>query len=316
MRFANDSHGQRVCADDAVKGEEHFCPTCSNPLVLKKGKVILPHFAHFPNQPCTDTWSYDESPWQQNWQRKFRADQQEVIVSHSAQSHRADIIAGSSVILFLDSAITSKFFHEKTKFFQYDGKDVFWVIHVEEDLDAGILRASHRDKNQMFWDHPPAFLKKVNLKENKKLHILLDLGNGNLKKVEWVAPDSGFERFIIDASYTPDITTEEGRKDAILNQYGRFDALKMRNLPWKKKISSTNGATNKQWHICERTGKYHCDECKHCTHNLITQYQTTNPKTGAAGGLFFYCRYPEIAHPTNVGKDGKPRADVPTIWLK
>ena len=316
MRFANNSFGLRICADDAAKGEEYFCPTCSKPLVLKKGKIILPHFAHFPNQPCTDTWTYDESPWQQKWQRKFRAEQQEVIVSHNSQSHRADIIAGDNVLLFQDTAITGKFFNEKTKYFQHDGKDVFWIIHVEEDIAAGILRVNPKDKNQMFWDHPPVFLKKVDLKQDKKLHIVLDMGNGKLRKVEWVAPGSGFERFIVDSSYTPDLLTEDGRKDAALNQYGRFDAFKQRNMPWKKKASSTNGAPDKRWHTCEKTGAYHCDQCKRCEHNLISEYRSANAKSGTPGGLYFYCRYPEVANPVVAGEDGLPKVEVPTIWLK
>ena len=318
MRFAKNKEGARVCADYAARGEEYYCPTCGKPLVLKRGKVLLPHFAHFPHQPCTDNWSYDESAWQQNWQSKFPANTQEVIVSHSAQTHRADIIAGDNVFLFQETAISAKFFREKTKYFQQDGKmDVFWVINVQEDIDAGILRANRKDPNGMFWDHPPKFLQKVNLKADKKLHIVLDMGNGKLRKVEWIAPDSQFKRFIVDSSYTPDLLTEEGRKEAAMNQYGRFDALKARNMPWKKKAASNIGAPDKNWHICEKTGAYHCDACKKCEHNLISEYRNANPKSSTQGGLFFYCRYPEVAQPVVAGDgEGQKKVEVPSIWLK
>ena len=318
MRFAKTKDGARVCADSATKGTEYFCPTCSKPLVLKQGRVLLPHFAHFPHQPCTDSWSYDESTWQQSWQNKFPANTQEVIVSHSAQTHRADIIAGDNVFLFQETAITAKFFREKTKYFQQNGKmDVFWIINVQEDIDAGILRVSRKDRNMMFWDHPPKFLQKVDLKTDKKLHIVLDMGNGQLRKVEWIAPESNFERFIVDSNYTPDLLTEEGRKEAAMNQYSRFDALKARNMPWKKKISVFNGHQDPRWHTCEKTGSCHCDECKRCVHNLIIEHRAANQKAGTPDTMFFYCRYPESTQPVVAeNSDGLQKVDVPEIWLR
>ena len=317
MRFARDSAGQRICADYAIRGNDYFCPTCGKPLVLKRGKKLLPHFAHFPNQPCTDSWSYDESPWQQQWQSRFPAECQEVIISHDAQTHRADIVAGDTVMLLQETAITAKFFNEKTRYFQKGGKDVFWIINVQEDMAAGILRVGRKDKNMMFWDHPPKFLQKVDLKADKKLHIVLDMGNGQLRKVEWIKPGSNFECFIVDSSYTPDLLTEEGRKDAAMNQYARFDAFKQRNMPWKKKISVFNGHQDPRWHTCEKTGVCHSNECTRCVHNLIVEHRTANEKTGAQGGLFFYCRYPEVAQPMVAGSsDGKQKVEVPEIWLK
>ena len=317
MRFANNNHGLRVCADDAVREDEHFCPTCQQPLILKRGKVILPHFAHFPNKPCTDTWTYEErSEWQRAWQSKFPPECQEVIVTHSQQTHRADILVGDFVILFQDTEITAKTFQEKTKYFQLGGKEVIWLVHAEEDIAAGILRMNHRDRSSMFWDHPPVTLQHLDLKANRKLHIILDMGKGNLRKVEWIAPNSNFERFIVDASFTPDLMTEEGRKDATMNQYERFDTLKDRNRPWRKKASSTNAAPDKRWHTCDKTGVYHCDQCKHCEHNLINEYRSTNEKSGTKGGLFFYCCYPRKMNEVVAGEDGKEKVVVPSIWLK
>lgn len=316
MRFAKDQKGDRVCADNAIRNEEYLCPSCNKALVLKRGKILLPHFAHFPHQPCTDNWTYDESPWQQKWQGKFPADSQEVIVSHSTQSHRADIIIGNNVVLFQQTAITAKFFFEKTKYFQHDGKDVFWIINVDEDLAAGILRVNPRDRNKMFWDYPPAFLKKVDLKKNKKLHILLDMGKGRLVKVEWVAPDSGFTRFIVDSSFKPDIFTPEGCELAKLNQYGRFEELKRQSMPWHKKAGTTSKAPETSWYGCDKTGKEHCDHCKQCEHNLITEYRSENFKTNIPAGTFYYCCYPRVMHEMVAEENGAAKNGVPSIWLK
>lgn len=317
MRYAKNSLGMRICADEAHRNEDYFCPTCNQQLIYKKGKVILPHFAHFPNKPCIDTWEYnDQSTWQWEWMNKFPEECQEVVVTHGQQSHRADVLICDHVILFLDAAITNKFFQEKTRFFLADNKSVIWVIHAEEDIAAGILRVNRKDRNSMFWDHPPICLKKVNLKKDKKLHIILDMGAGGLRKVEWVAPESNFERFIIDSAFTPDLLTAEGRKEVALNQYARFDAFKQRNMPWHKKASSTISAPDKRWHTCDKTGAYHCDHCKKCEHNLISEYRSANAKTNTPGGLYFYCRYPEVANEVVADENGHPAVTVPSIWLK
>lgn len=316
MRFGRNKNNQRVCADIAIRGEEYTCPTCNQPLVLKRGKILLPHFAHFPNKPCIDSWVYDESLWQQDWQKKYPEDNQEVIITHSAQTHRADIIIGNYVVLFQQSTITAKFFNEKTKYFRHEGKEIFWVISADEDMAAGILRINRNDHRMMFWDHPPAYLKKVDLKKDKYLHIILDLGNGKLRKVEWVAPDSNFERFIVDSSFNPNLLTEDGCKEAAMNQYARFDTLKERNRPWRKKAGSTGAAPEQSWYMCEKTGDWHLDKCKHCEHNLISEYRSANTRTGTPGGLFFYCCYPRNMNNIVAGKDEQKKIEVPSIWLK
>lgn len=317
MRYAKNERGTRISAEYAVKGEDHFCLACNKPLVLKKGKVIVPHFAHYPNKPCIDNWEYnDQSAWQWEWMKKFPEECQEVLITQNQQTHRADILIGDMVILFIDSAITAKAFNEKTKFFQSAGKEVLWIIHAEEDIEAGILRANRKDRNSMFWDHPPICLKKVDLKKDRKLRIILDMGANNIRKVEWIAPDSGFERFIVDRSYTPNLLTEEGRREIGMNQYARFDAFKQRNMPWRKKASSTNSAPDKRWHTCDKTGAYHCDQCKRCEHNLVSEYRSPNPKTNTPGGLYFYCRYPDVVNEVVADEQGNPTVTVPSIWLK
>ena len=292
MRFAKNLIEMRVCADDAVKGEKYFCPACNGPLVLRKGKILSPHFAHPPRQPCIDTWVYDDSNWQREQQSKYPIEKQEVLILHNAEQHRADVVVGNNVILFQQEPISSKFFTEKTKFFQGAGYDVFWIFNVEKDYQAKALRVNPRDQNGFFWDTPLSCLKKFDPKADKHTFILLAINPKCTIKVEWAAPNSGFARFMIDSYYYPNLMTEEGCEEAKLNQYSRFEAFKQRNTPWHKKASSTNHAPDKRWHICEKTGSWHLDACKTCEHNLICEYRSTNTKTHTPGGLFFYCCYP------------------------
>lgn len=316
MRFGKDLLNMRLCADDAVKQEQYFCPTCGGPLILKKGPKIRPYFAHHPNQPCKDTWNYDESAWQQAWQSKFPAEQQEVIIAHSAQQHRADVMVGNTVILFQSQPITVKLFSEKTKFFLNAGNDVFWVFDVRKDYGTGSLRKNPQNWDNIFWDSPFACLKKFNLVANKRLHLFLAITDSRVLKVEWIAPDSGCKRLMTDSSFRPNFLTEEGCAEAMLNKYGRFESFKQKNMPWKKKSASNIASPDKRWHICEKAETWHLDKCKKCQYNLINEYRSANKKNNIRGGLFFYCRYPQVVNPVVAQKDGESVAEVKSIWLK
>lgn len=316
MRFAKNLIEMRVCAEDAVKGERYLCPACNQDMILRKGKVMSPHFAHHPHQSCIDTWTYDESNWQRAQQKRYPAEKQEILVRYNEELHRADVVVGNNVILFQQEPISTKFFAEKTNYFLEAGKDVFWVFDVSKDYQSKALRVNPRDQNSVFWDNPIPCLKKFDPKANKRTFVFLAINEKRTLKVEWAAPEAGFKRFIVDSSYYPDLMTEQGCEDAKLNQYARFDAFKQRNMPWHKKASSTNGAPDQRWHKCEKTEKWHLDACKTCEHNLICEYRSANSKTGTPGGLYFYCCYPRELNEVVADKNGKKKARVPSIWLK
>lgn len=45
-------NNQRIEASFAEKGPDYFCPSCHEAVILKKGTVIIPHFAHRSDQAC------------------------------------------------------------------------------------------------------------------------------------------------------------------------------------------------------------------------------------------------------------------------
>ena len=45
--------GEYVTPKDALKGEEYFCPSCEETLVLKKGELRAKHFSHPANSSCS-----------------------------------------------------------------------------------------------------------------------------------------------------------------------------------------------------------------------------------------------------------------------
>lgn len=44
------------------KTEAFFCPQCKQPVILKVGDVVIPHFAHRQHTTCRDSFSEGESP--------------------------------------------------------------------------------------------------------------------------------------------------------------------------------------------------------------------------------------------------------------
>lgn len=53
-------HGKRIEAQDAAPGEDYHCPGCNAALVLKKGRIRTPHFAHKAETSCE--WAKSETP--------------------------------------------------------------------------------------------------------------------------------------------------------------------------------------------------------------------------------------------------------------
>lgn len=45
--------GSSICAKDATKGEQYFCPNCDQAVVLHKGQVRIAHFQHKKKGDCT-----------------------------------------------------------------------------------------------------------------------------------------------------------------------------------------------------------------------------------------------------------------------
>lgn len=51
--YASHPSGEYVAPEMAAKGTEYRCPQCHDIVILKKGEVKRPHFAHKPTSECT-----------------------------------------------------------------------------------------------------------------------------------------------------------------------------------------------------------------------------------------------------------------------
>ena len=77
MLYANNKDNIRIYADDAHKDESYFCPCCEQKMILKKGKIREPHFAHKGKQ-CDDWYSENKGPWHRGMQNYFPKEFREV----------------------------------------------------------------------------------------------------------------------------------------------------------------------------------------------------------------------------------------------
>lgn len=55
MYYANDENGVRVNIDSATGECHYYCPVCKSRMIIKRGKIIAPHFAHKTKGQC-DPW--------------------------------------------------------------------------------------------------------------------------------------------------------------------------------------------------------------------------------------------------------------------
>ncbi len=60
MFIALNDANERICGEDAERGQEYYCQQCGEKVFIKKGLIKTHHFAHYPYQsPCA--WWEPES---------------------------------------------------------------------------------------------------------------------------------------------------------------------------------------------------------------------------------------------------------------
>ena len=139
MFMANDLNGQRVDIEDALNnGEELYtCPSCNKQVFRKKGNGgKAPHFSHYPNQRCTDTWEYDNSREQYELckQIPLPSNNREIKVSNGETTHRADFLISHKAVLVKRQDITKAHFKERNEFFYNAGCCVVWLVDLTQKI--------------------------------------------------------------------------------------------------------------------------------------------------------------------------------------
>ena len=157
MLIGLNSEGKRINIDHAVKGNDYFCPcpTCHAKLIAKtKGQFKSPHFAHWANTKCTDSWNQEMSDWHIFWQSLFPEETQEIYKNIGDCYHRADVLIEDSktVIEFQHSKLSMEEFQERNAFYNSLGYKVIWVFDFAEKYED--LRIKKINCNKYKWSTP------------------------------------------------------------------------------------------------------------------------------------------------------------------
>ncbi len=182
MFIAKDKNEETIDINEAIVGEEYFCPICQKQVIVKakSSECKRPHFAH--KSACLDTWKHDMTEWHYNWQLKFPKECREVVVTKDDIIHRADILINNIVIEFQNSPMTLAEFEERNTFYNSCGYNVVWVFNANNKIqlssyyiNMGLCRTAkwHRKKST-FPDIPTekftVFLQNYDL--NNSEHII------------------------------------------------------------------------------------------------------------------------------------------------
>jgi hypothetical protein len=152
-----ECRGALVVARNADRDDTYRCPECKLPVILKRGRVHIAHFAHQPGSLC----AYGEGESESHRQMKmslfemFASVELEVSV---VAGRRADAVVSSEegtrfVVEFQASSISVEEWEERTRDYASGAVPVLWVWHVdllqsvpdhddERRLSAAMLRCA------------------------------------------------------------------------------------------------------------------------------------------------------------------------------
>ena len=74
------------------------CPSCSGPLVARRGAIRVHHFAHRAGASC-DPWRQGMTAWHRSWQALWPRERTEVRVERGGKVHVADVLTETGNVI-------------------------------------------------------------------------------------------------------------------------------------------------------------------------------------------------------------------------
>lgn len=168
---AINEKGRTVKSHEEEKGGVFFCPCCKSEVILKKGEVKFPHFAHKQLVTCQGA---SESETLEHIQGKLLVAKncERFGLSYELEAYlpeinqRADVlIEKKTAIEFQCSSLSIERLKERTEHYQSHGYQVFWVLG--EDLGK-TNRLTELKKHFLSFNHHLGYHDfRLNVKENK-----------------------------------------------------------------------------------------------------------------------------------------------------
>lgn len=199
MYIALNDEQKRISINDAVQGNTFFCPVCLEKMFIKAGSERARHFSHYPKCECNDSWNgqYDMSDWHFDWQSKFPAENQEVVVEYDGARHRADVLTDRTVIEFQQKPLSASKFNERNVYFHNIGYKTICLYDMRKEYENGHIIELKTDR--FSWDKTQLKYTKYSLSPGQK-ELFFQIGDDG----ECIFRISKFfnDSFIIKQRYT------------------------------------------------------------------------------------------------------------------
>lgn len=227
MFIAHNDFGKRITIHNAKKGNSYYCPFCKCQLIVRKGEIRAPHFAHKSeaggeSRYCAFDGYSSMTDWHFTWQNLFPEENIEIIREKDGKRHIADILLNNVVIEFQHSNIAIEEFRERNEFFTSLGYIVIWVFDLVDSFKNGeIIQDPHYiNQNQFNWAHPKKLFKQMNL-EKEQCQIYFQFSDGEDTVLQRVAKSHhDFKVFITDKYHC--YSSEEFVQQALTDPKGLF----------------------------------------------------------------------------------------------
>lgn len=178
MKFGRLEDGTRISADDASKGNRHYCPGCNAPLILKQGAINEWHFAHENGSECDAFTENKMTEWHIQHQKQFPSDCVEVRLEKDGVVHIADVMIGNLIIEFQHSPMDNATFEERSNFYSQFGR-LLWVFDRREQFTNGsiswVQTRVDDDYGYYKWTRPDRMLGQYDFKKSRVL-VFIELG--------------------------------------------------------------------------------------------------------------------------------------------
>ena len=171
--YKNISTKEKISINDAVKGEEYFCPGCKKRLFVVTPEHKRAYFCHYRNESCIDYWKYDDTEWSDRMKSRFNINDVETPVEINKELHHIDINVKNRLAIMLQTGtIHAATLKEKTEFILATGYKVLWLFNFEELYKTGKITENYWNKN-IAWNVPSKMFE--GYQDNPRVYIALEV---------------------------------------------------------------------------------------------------------------------------------------------
>ena len=150
MIYALNDQNERINASEVEKGKSYYCPNldCDNrELILKKGYIRIPHFAHKSLKDCSSEPESENHILCKKYFQSLLDLDDEFVEYYGIEGVRPDVLYGKFSIEIQCSPITVKEIKRRNKIYEKNGYIAIWIFL--EDVFTSIKKTEvPREKSE------------------------------------------------------------------------------------------------------------------------------------------------------------------------